>query len=82
MSYLWVEMTTDKAERVEQWRRDRKRLWQVTLPKPEREALKRLAKRQGLPVRTYAGLVLRMQIKSPRPVELVPLLSIPSKEKE
>jgi hypothetical protein len=50
------------------------RYWKVMLPVPEREILKRLARRQGLPVRSYCGLVLRDHIRNPKPPELVPLL--------
>lgn len=49
------------------------RYWDILLPKPERRELKALARRQGIPVRLYAGLVLRQQIRYPRPIELVPL---------
>ena len=58
------------------------RYWDVLLPKTERREIKLLARRQGIPARLYAGLVLRMQIHDPRPIELVPLREEETEQKK
>jgi hypothetical protein len=54
--------------------RQRRRLWAIPVPRPEREALKVQARAQGLSVRAYCSLVLRNQLVRPRALELLPVM--------